>query len=67
MTLLTISFTSLSWKDTSICQRTASLVCWTLLRQVCHSFRINMGYLPCYFLLLVMIIMCYCVITTIFS
>ncbi|XP_030627433.1 exportin-5 [Chanos chanos] len=34
MTLLTISFNGLSWKDTSICQRTASLVCWTLLRQV---------------------------------
>ncbi|CAB1312894.1 unnamed protein product [Coregonus sp. 'balchen'] len=34
MTLLTISFTSLSWKDTSNCHRTASIVCWTLLRQV---------------------------------
>ncbi|XP_041920713.1 exportin-5 [Alosa sapidissima] len=34
MNLLTIAFTSLSWKDTSICHRTASLVCWTLLRQV---------------------------------
>uniref|UniRef100_A0A674BZH9 Exportin-5 n=1 Tax=Salmo trutta TaxID=8032 RepID=A0A674BZH9_SALTR len=34
MTLLTISFTSLSWKDTSNCHRTASMVCWTLLRQV---------------------------------
>ncbi|XP_066552566.1 exportin-5 isoform X2 [Amia ocellicauda] len=34
MTLLTIAFSSLSWKDTSNCQRTASVVCWTLLRQV---------------------------------
>uniref|UniRef100_A0A3P9AH16 Importin N-terminal domain-containing protein n=1 Tax=Esox lucius TaxID=8010 RepID=A0A3P9AH16_ESOLU len=34
MTLLTISFSSLSWKDTSNCHRTASMVCWTLLRQV---------------------------------
>ncbi|KAJ8013751.1 hypothetical protein DPEC_G00033040 [Dallia pectoralis] len=34
MTLLTISFTCLSWKDTSNCHRTASMVCWTLLRQV---------------------------------
>uniref|UniRef100_A0A674E1E4 Exportin-5 n=1 Tax=Salmo trutta TaxID=8032 RepID=A0A674E1E4_SALTR len=34
MTLLTISFTSLSWKDTSNCHRSASIVCWTLLRQV---------------------------------
>ncbi|XP_036402573.1 exportin-5 [Megalops cyprinoides] len=34
MTLLTISFNSLSWKDTSNCQRTASMVGWTLLRQV---------------------------------
>uniref|UniRef100_A0A3Q0STW4 Exportin-5 n=1 Tax=Amphilophus citrinellus TaxID=61819 RepID=A0A3Q0STW4_AMPCI len=34
MSLLTLSFTSLSWKDTTNCHRTASLVCWTLLRQV---------------------------------
>uniref|UniRef100_A0A4W6DUM8 Exportin 5 n=1 Tax=Lates calcarifer TaxID=8187 RepID=A0A4W6DUM8_LATCA len=34
MSLLTLSFTSLSWKDTSNCHRTASMVCWTLLRQV---------------------------------
>ncbi|KAM8852416.1 exportin-5 [Synchiropus picturatus] len=34
MNLLTLSYTSLSWKDTSNCQRTASTVCWTLLRQV---------------------------------
>ncbi|KAL0964643.1 hypothetical protein UPYG_G00326930 [Umbra pygmaea] len=34
MTLLNISFTSLSWKDTTNCHRTASMVCWTLLRQV---------------------------------
>lgn len=47
MTLLTISFTSLSWKDTSICQRSASVVCWSLLRQVCHSFWITLGYLHC--------------------
>lgn len=33
MSLLTLSFTSLSWKDTTNCHRTASLVCWTLLRQ----------------------------------
>uniref|UniRef100_A0A4W6DUN6 Exportin-5 n=1 Tax=Lates calcarifer TaxID=8187 RepID=A0A4W6DUN6_LATCA len=31
MSLLTLSFTSLSWKDTSNCHRTASMVCWTLL------------------------------------
>lgn len=36
MTLLTLSFTSLSWKDTTNCHRTASMVCWTLLRQVAH-------------------------------
>ncbi|XP_034040717.1 exportin-5 isoform X2 [Thalassophryne amazonica] len=34
MTLLTISFNSLSWKDATNCHRTASMVCWTLLRQV---------------------------------
>ncbi|KAI1886355.1 hypothetical protein AGOR_G00213170 [Albula goreensis] len=34
MTLLTISFNSLSWRDTGNCHRMASLVCWTLLRQV---------------------------------
>ncbi|TNN51552.1 Exportin-5 [Liparis tanakae] len=34
MTLLTLSFTSLSWKDTTNCHRTASMVCWTLLRQI---------------------------------
>ncbi|KAF7649133.1 hypothetical protein LDENG_00146450 [Lucifuga dentata] len=34
MTLLTICFTSLSWKDATNCHRTASMVCWTLLRQV---------------------------------
>ncbi|XP_034537797.1 exportin-5 [Notolabrus celidotus] len=34
MTLLTLSYTSLSWKDTTICHRTASMVCWTLLQQV---------------------------------
>uniref|UniRef100_A0A673BPE2 Importin N-terminal domain-containing protein n=1 Tax=Sphaeramia orbicularis TaxID=375764 RepID=A0A673BPE2_9TELE len=37
MTLLTLSFTSVSWKDTTNCHRTASVVCWTLLRQVPHS------------------------------
>lgn len=34
MTLLTLSFTSISWKDTSNCYKTSSTVCWTLLRQV---------------------------------
>uniref|UniRef100_A0A7N8YF45 Exportin-5 n=1 Tax=Mastacembelus armatus TaxID=205130 RepID=A0A7N8YF45_9TELE len=34
MSLLTLSFTSLSWKDTANCQRTATMVCWTLLQQV---------------------------------
>uniref|UniRef100_A0A3B3BCX0 Exportin-5 C-terminal domain-containing protein n=1 Tax=Oryzias melastigma TaxID=30732 RepID=A0A3B3BCX0_ORYME len=34
MLLLTLSFTSLSWKDTANCHRTASMVCWTLLKQV---------------------------------
>ncbi|KAG7513164.1 exportin-5 [Solea senegalensis] len=34
MSLLTLSFASLSWKDTTNCHRTASMVCWTLLRQV---------------------------------
>ncbi|XP_047459747.1 exportin-5 [Mugil cephalus] len=34
MSLLTLSYTSLSWKDTTNCHRTASMVCWTLLRQV---------------------------------
>ncbi|XP_041645980.1 exportin-5 [Cheilinus undulatus] len=34
MSLLTLSFTSLSWKDTLNCHRTASMVCWTLLQQV---------------------------------
>lgn len=32
MSLLTLSFTAISWKDTTICNRTASLLCWTLLR-----------------------------------
>ncbi|XP_073729012.1 exportin-5 isoform X2 [Misgurnus anguillicaudatus] len=34
LTLLTICFNSLSWRDTVNCQRTASVLCWTLLRQV---------------------------------
>ncbi|KAI2657488.1 Exportin-5 [Labeo rohita] len=34
MTLLTICFNSLSWKDTINCQRSASVLCWTLLKQV---------------------------------
>ncbi len=34
MTLLTICFNSLSWKDTINCQRCASVLCWTLLKQV---------------------------------
>ncbi|KAG1941606.1 exportin-1 [Pimephales promelas] len=34
MNLLTICFNSLSWKDTVNCQRTAGLLCWTLLKQV---------------------------------
>ncbi|XP_076017062.1 exportin-5 isoform X2 [Genypterus blacodes] len=34
MSLLNISFTSLSWKDATNCHRTASMVCWNLLRQV---------------------------------
>ena len=36
MNLLTISFVALSWKDTNICHRTASMICWNLLRQVAH-------------------------------
>uniref|UniRef100_A0A673KHZ0 Exportin-5 C-terminal domain-containing protein n=1 Tax=Sinocyclocheilus rhinocerous TaxID=307959 RepID=A0A673KHZ0_9TELE len=34
MTLLAICFNSLSWKDTINCQRSASVLCWTLLKQV---------------------------------
>ncbi|XP_048061810.1 exportin-5-like isoform X2 [Megalobrama amblycephala] len=34
MNLLTICFNSLSWKDTINCQRTAGVLCWTLLKQV---------------------------------
>ncbi|CAL8298793.1 unnamed protein product [Merluccius merluccius] len=34
MALLTISFGALSWKDTNICHRTASMICWNLLRPV---------------------------------
>ncbi|KAI4875180.1 hypothetical protein NFI96_008594 [Prochilodus magdalenae] len=34
MTLLALSFNSLSWRDTSNCQRVATQVCWGLLRQV---------------------------------
>ena len=37
MSLLTLAFTSLSWKDTTNCHRTASMVCWTLLRQVANT------------------------------
>ncbi|XP_051775267.1 exportin-5 [Erpetoichthys calabaricus] len=33
-TLLTIAFSSLSWKDTITSQRTANQVCWPLLKQV---------------------------------
>uniref|UniRef100_A0A8C6UXA7 Exportin 5 n=1 Tax=Neogobius melanostomus TaxID=47308 RepID=A0A8C6UXA7_9GOBI len=32
MSLLTLSFTAISWKDTTICNRSSSLLCWTLLR-----------------------------------
>ncbi|XP_053475356.1 exportin-5 isoform X2 [Ictalurus furcatus] len=34
MNLLALSFNSLSWRDTGNCQRAATLICWTLLRQV---------------------------------
>ncbi|XP_068597199.1 exportin-5 [Brachionichthys hirsutus] len=34
LTLLALSFGSLEWKDTTNCNRTASMICWTLLRQV---------------------------------
>uniref|UniRef100_A0A671M5D9 Exportin-5 C-terminal domain-containing protein n=1 Tax=Sinocyclocheilus anshuiensis TaxID=1608454 RepID=A0A671M5D9_9TELE len=34
MTLLAICFNSLSWKDTINCQRSASVLYWTLLKQV---------------------------------
>ncbi|XP_077350762.1 exportin-5 isoform X1 [Festucalex cinctus] len=34
MTLLSFSFTSLSWRDANYCHRAASIICWTLLRQV---------------------------------
>uniref|UniRef100_A0A3P8V411 Exportin-5 C-terminal domain-containing protein n=1 Tax=Cynoglossus semilaevis TaxID=244447 RepID=A0A3P8V411_CYNSE len=34
MSLLTLSYNSLSWKDTTNCHRTASMICWALLRQV---------------------------------
>lgn len=34
MNLLAIAFNSLSWRDTTNCQRAATLICWTLLRQV---------------------------------
>uniref|UniRef100_A0A9J7Y2M3 Importin N-terminal domain-containing protein n=1 Tax=Cyprinus carpio carpio TaxID=630221 RepID=A0A9J7Y2M3_CYPCA len=34
MTLLAICFNSLSWEDTINCQRSASVLCWTLLKQV---------------------------------
>ncbi|XP_049592535.1 exportin-5 [Syngnathus scovelli] len=34
MTLLSFSFTSLSWRDATYCHRTASIICWTLLRPV---------------------------------
>uniref|UniRef100_A0A8C6KJH1 Exportin-5 n=1 Tax=Nothobranchius furzeri TaxID=105023 RepID=A0A8C6KJH1_NOTFU len=34
LSLLTLAFTSLSWNDATNCHRTASMVCWTLLRQV---------------------------------
>lgn len=44
MTLLTLSFTSLSWKDTTNCHRTASMVCWTLLRQVSTPNATNVQY-----------------------
>nr|XP_057920623.1 exportin-5 [Doryrhamphus excisus] len=37
MTMLSFSFTSLSWKDATYCHRTASIICWTLLRQVIGS------------------------------
>ncbi|KAM8738359.1 exportin-5 isoform 3-T3 [Acanthopagrus schlegelii] len=46
MTLLTLSFTSLSWKDTTNCHRTASMVCWTLLRQVAQSMVVGGNLLP---------------------
>ncbi|XP_077585073.1 exportin-5 [Stigmatopora nigra] len=32
MTLLSLTFTSLSWKDGAYCHRTASMICWTILR-----------------------------------
>ncbi|XP_057704373.1 exportin-5 [Corythoichthys intestinalis] len=41
MTLLSFTFTSLSWKDGAYCHRTASIICWTLMRQV-----IGMNLLP---------------------
>ncbi|CAL1577402.1 unnamed protein product [Knipowitschia caucasica] len=32
--MLILAFTAISWKDTTICNRTASIICWTLLRPV---------------------------------
>ncbi|TSP25427.1 Exportin-5 [Bagarius yarrelli] len=34
MNLLAISYNSLSWRDTTNCQRVVTLICWTLIRQV---------------------------------
>ncbi|XP_075874583.1 exportin-5 [Nelusetta ayraudi] len=34
MTLLALSFTSLSWKDANSCHRTGSIICWPFLLQV---------------------------------
>ncbi|KAK9964003.1 hypothetical protein ABG768_005211, partial [Culter alburnus] len=34
LNVLTICFNSLSWRDTVHCERTAGVLCWTLLKQV---------------------------------
>lgn len=44
MTLLALSFTSLSWKDANSCHRTGSIICWPFLLQVAFLSAWNMYY-----------------------
>lgn len=58
MTLLAISFNSLSWRETANCQRAATQICWPLLRQVpkialriakCVPYSLHLNVKPCSF------------------
>lgn len=51
MTVLALTFTSLSWKDASCCHRTGYIFCWPFLQQVAFLSALNMYNRDCQFIL----------------